>query len=85
MGATGPLIGVTVVEVAGSVATAWRGRLLGQLGADAVLAEPPEGSPLRVRTPAAADWRESVASLARRRQGEPGAAATISSIDRHRR
>ena len=47
----GPLQGVSVVEVAGGVATAWCARLLGQLGADVIVAEPPEGSPLRARPP----------------------------------
>ncbi len=46
-----PLDGITVVEVAGGVATAWCGRLLGQLGASVTLAEPPEGSTLRSRPP----------------------------------
>ena len=47
----GPLAGISVVEVAGGVATAWCGRLLGQLGASVIVAEPPEGSPLRTRPP----------------------------------
>ena len=46
-----PLDGITVVEVADSVATAWCGRLLGQLGAAVTLAEPPSGSTLRTRPP----------------------------------
>jgi len=51
---SGPLQGVSVVEVArgaADVATAWCGRLLGQLGATVVVAEPPEGSALRTRAP----------------------------------
>jgi len=51
MASSGPLQGISVVEVAGGVATAWCGRLLGQLGASVVVAEPPEGSPLRARAP----------------------------------
>ena len=47
----GPLDGIAVVEVAGGVATAWCGRLLGQLGATVVVAEPPGGSALRTRPP----------------------------------
>ena len=43
--------GVKVVELAGGVAGAWCGRLLGQLGADVVLVEPPGGSPFRHRAP----------------------------------
>ena len=51
-----PLDRITVVEaasepLASGVATAWCGRLLGQLGAEVVLAEPSEGSALRRRAP----------------------------------
>lgn len=45
------LDGLTVVEVAGGVATAWCGRLLAQLGSAVTVLEPPEGSPLRTRPP----------------------------------
>lgn len=42
----GPLTGFTVVELA-SEATAFAGKLLGDMGARVVLVEPPGGSPLR--------------------------------------
>ncbi len=51
MASSGPLQAISVVEVAGGVATAWCGRLLAQLGATVVVAEPPEGSALRTRAP----------------------------------
>lgn len=51
MTSSGPLQGISVVEVAGDVATAWCGRLLGQLGAMVVVGESPEGSALRRRPP----------------------------------
>jgi crotonobetainyl-CoA:carnitine CoA-transferase CaiB-like acyl-CoA transferase len=43
--------GVVVVELAGSVAGAWCGRLLAHLGAEVILVEPPRGSSLRARPP----------------------------------
>ncbi|MGH1492303.1 MAG: CoA transferase, partial [Acidimicrobiales bacterium] len=43
--------GISVVELAGSVAGAWCSRLLGQLGADVFLVEPSAGSTLRTRPP----------------------------------
>lgn len=46
-----PLEGTTVVELGHEVATAYAGRLLATLGADVVIVEPPEGSPLRRRPP----------------------------------
>lgn len=46
-----PLAGVTVVELSRSVAAAYTGRLLATLGAQAILVEPPDGSPLRREPP----------------------------------
>lgn len=46
-----PLQGCRVVERAGSVAGAYAGRLLATLGADVVMLEPAEGSPLRSLPP----------------------------------
>ncbi|MDH4077679.1 MAG: CoA transferase, partial [Acidimicrobiia bacterium] len=43
--------GIRVVEVAGGVAGAWCSRLLGHLGAEVTLVEPPGGSSLRTREP----------------------------------
>ncbi len=43
--------GVSVVELAGGVAGAWCGRLLGQMGAEVFVVEPPAGSALRTRPP----------------------------------
>ena len=42
-----PLAGVTVVELSHSVAAAYAGRLLAVLGAETIMVEPPDGSPLR--------------------------------------
>ena len=46
-----PLAGVTVVEMSRDVAAAYAGRLLATLGAETILVEPPEGSPLRREPP----------------------------------
>ncbi|MFV0524637.1 MAG: CoA transferase [Acidimicrobiales bacterium] len=43
----GPLAGMRVVEAGTTVATAYAGRLLADLGADVALVEPPAGHPLR--------------------------------------
>ena len=45
-----PLEGIRVVEIA-SLATAFAGRQLAELGADVVLVEPPSGAPTRGRAP----------------------------------
>ncbi|MFV0260249.1 MAG: CoA transferase [Acidimicrobiales bacterium] len=44
---SGPLTGLRVVEAGTTVATAYAGRLLADLGAEVVLLEPPGGHPLR--------------------------------------
>jgi benzylsuccinate CoA-transferase BbsE subunit len=49
-GATGPLAGVRVVELAAE-ATAYAGKLLADMGAEVVLVEPRAGSPLRQHGP----------------------------------
>lgn len=46
-----PLSGLRVVVSAAGVAAAYAGRMLGTLGAEVVLAEPPGGSPLRRAAP----------------------------------
>jgi crotonobetainyl-CoA:carnitine CoA-transferase CaiB-like acyl-CoA transferase len=46
-----PLTGVTVVELSHSVAAAYAGRLLATLGAETIMVEPPDGSPLRREPP----------------------------------
>ena len=46
-----PLSGLHIVLVARGVAAAYAGRLLGTMGADVVLVEPPQGSPLRRQPP----------------------------------
>lgn len=46
-----PLAGVTVVELSHSVAAAYAGRLLATLGAETILVEPSDGSPLRREPP----------------------------------
>ena len=48
--APAPLDGVRIVEVA-SIAAAFAGRQLAELGADVILVEPPEGAPTRHRVP----------------------------------
>lgn len=47
----GPFSGVRVVERAAGPAAAYAGRLLAVCGADVVMAEPPEGTPLRREGP----------------------------------
>jgi crotonobetainyl-CoA:carnitine CoA-transferase CaiB-like acyl-CoA transferase len=47
----GALEGVRVVELGSGIPTAFAARLLGDLGADVVKAEPPEGDPLRGAEP----------------------------------
>lgn len=49
--ANAPLAGLRVVMNAAGVAAAYAGRLLGTMGADTVLLEPPGGSPLRREPP----------------------------------
>jgi len=46
-----PLAGCRVLEHSRTVAAAYAGRLLATLGATVVMAEPPEGSPLRHAPP----------------------------------
>jgi len=46
-----PLAGVTVVELSHSVAAAYAGRLLATLGAETIMVEPLDGSPLRREPP----------------------------------
>lgn len=46
-----PLAGVTIVEISHSVAAAYAGRLLATLGAETIMVEPPDGSPLRREPP----------------------------------
>lgn len=48
---TFPLQGYNVVMRAGGVAATYAGRLLGTMGADVLLIEPAEGSPLRREPP----------------------------------
>lgn len=51
-GAVAPLLaGVTVVEISRGGAASYAGRLLSTLGAETVLVEPPDGSPLRREPP----------------------------------
>lgn len=51
----GPLADLRVVDLTSSLAGAWCSRLLADFGADVVLVEPPEGSPLRRLEPFALD------------------------------
>ncbi|SEO55021.1 CaiB/BaiF CoA-transferase family protein [Trujillonella endophytica] len=51
----GPLAGLRVLEWATGAAAGWCTRLLADLGADVVLAEPADGSPLRAEEPRRAD------------------------------
>ena len=46
-----PLAGCRVIEHSRTVAAAYAGRLLAAMGATVVMAEPPEGSPLRTAPP----------------------------------
>ena len=46
-----PLVGVRVLELAGGIAGPYGGKLLADLGADVVKAEPPTGDPSRQRGP----------------------------------
>jgi len=46
-----PLAGVTVVELSHSVAAAYAGRLLATLGAETIMVEPRDGTPLRREPP----------------------------------
>ncbi|HZO32706.1 MAG TPA: CoA transferase [Chloroflexota bacterium] len=46
-----PLVGVRVLELAGGIAGPYGGKLLADLGADVVKAEPPTGDPARRRGP----------------------------------
>lgn len=46
-----PLTGLRIVLTARGVAAAYAGRLLGTMGAEVVLVEPPQGSPLRRQPP----------------------------------
>ncbi len=45
-GSRGPLLGIRVVELASEIA-GWAGKLLGDMGADVILVEPPGGHPTR--------------------------------------
>jgi crotonobetainyl-CoA:carnitine CoA-transferase CaiB-like acyl-CoA transferase len=58
----GPLFGLRVVELA-SEWTAFAGKLLGDLGAEVVLVEPPGGAPMRLYGPFAGDQRDPELSL----------------------
>jgi crotonobetainyl-CoA:carnitine CoA-transferase CaiB-like acyl-CoA transferase len=51
----GALDGLRVVELGSGIATAFAARLLGDLGAEVVKVEPPEGDPLRTAEPCLAD------------------------------
>jgi crotonobetainyl-CoA:carnitine CoA-transferase CaiB-like acyl-CoA transferase len=46
-----PLTGLRIILRANGVAAAYAGRLLGTMGAEVILAEPPAGSPLRAEPP----------------------------------
>src|SRR3954462_6081037 len=46
-----PLVGVRVLELAVGIAGPYGGKLLSDLGADVVKAEPPSGDPARLRGP----------------------------------
>src|SRR5215213_221910 len=46
-----PLVGVRVLELAGGIAGPYGGKLLSDLGADVIKAEPPSGDPARLRGP----------------------------------
>ncbi|MFA7601921.1 MAG: CoA transferase [Novosphingobium sp.] len=46
-----PLAGLRIVLTARAVAAAYAGRLLGTMGAEVILVEPPQGSPLRSQPP----------------------------------
>src|SRR5438128_1385683 len=58
----GALQGIRVIELGGPVAAPYAAKLLGDLGADVVVVEPPTGSPARHRGP-----------YLREREGEPEA------------
>ena len=58
----GPLHGLKVVEHARGVAAAYAGRLLAAMGAEVVMVEPPEGTPLR-REPPFLDTEEEWSAL----------------------
>ena len=45
--ATGPLAGLQVVEICNTIAGPACTRLLGDMGADVIKIEPPEGDPVR--------------------------------------
>jgi crotonobetainyl-CoA:carnitine CoA-transferase CaiB-like acyl-CoA transferase len=57
---TAALDGISVVDLTTGVAGAYAGKLLADLGARVVMIEPPGGSPLRRRPPAAGPGRDSV-------------------------
>jgi crotonobetainyl-CoA:carnitine CoA-transferase CaiB-like acyl-CoA transferase len=61
-GSNAPLTGLKVVVCASGVAAAYAGRLLATMGAEAMLLEPPSGSPLR-REPPFLDEAQSVSAL----------------------
>ena len=52
---TGPLQGWRILEVAHDVPAAFCTKILADLGADVVMAEPPTGHPLRAAAPRRAD------------------------------
>ena len=69
---SGPLAGLRVVELASEHA-AFAGKMLGDLGADVIVIEPPGGHPSRAYGPFADDVE---ASTTRTMNGPPGILAT---------
>lgn len=57
-----PLTGLRIVAIASGVAAAYAARLLGTMGAETILLEPPGGSPLR-REPPYIEGADSVSAL----------------------
>src|SRR5688572_807804 len=57
-----PLVGVRVLELAGGIAGPYGGKLLSDLGADVVKAEPPTGDVARLRGPFRGDRPDPEAS-----------------------
>src|SRR5262245_59134392 len=87
-----PLTGLRIILTARGVAAAYAGRLLGTMGAEVVLVEPPAGSPLRRQPPflkdavsalfayCAAGFRSQVAELDTT-QGRAALGALLSEAD----